>query len=142
MLKQVFRRFKQLRTTMSGREGMTLIEILIVVTIIAILGALVVPRFLDMPQKAKVTAAKQQMKNFEMGLQKYAFEKGSFPTTEEGLQSLVSEKIIKKIPQDPWGNEYQYRSPGENDPDFEIVSLGADGKEGGEGFNADLKSWE
>ncbi len=125
-----------------SEEGMTLIEIMIVVTIIAILGALVVPRFLDMPQKARVSAAKQQIKNFEMGLQKYSFEKGSFPSTEDGLAALIQVRIIKKIPKDPWGNEYQYRSPGEVDPDYEIWSFGADGKEGGEDYDADIKSWE
>ena len=141
-MKAIRKRIRQAIEALQRNEGMTLIEIMIVVTIIAILGALVVPRFMDMPQKAKVSAAKQQMKNFEMALQKYSFEKGTFPSTEEGLQELVNEKIMKKIPEDPWGNPYQYRSPGETDPDFEIWSYGADGKEGGEGFKADIKSWE
>ncbi len=136
------KRIKEIFLHLKKDEGMTLIEIMIVVTIIAILGALVVPRFLDMPQKARVSATKQQIKNFEMGLQKYSFENGRFPSTDEGLAMLVQEKIMKKIPRDPWGNDYQYRSPGENDPDFEIWSYGADGKEGGEGFDADIKSWE
>ncbi len=110
--------------------------------IITILGALVVPKFMDMPNKAKVTAARQQMSNFETALQSYSYQKGGFPSTEEGLEALVREGLIKKIPKDPWGYDYQYRSPGEVDKDFEIWSFGADGKEGGEGFKADIKSWE
>jgi len=142
MKKIIKRNFKDLLKNLRSNDGMTLIEIMIVMVIIAILGALVLPRFMDMPQKARVTAAKTQMKNFEVGLQKLSFETGNFPSTEEGLNALVTERIMKKIPKDPWGNEYQYRSPGEVDPDFEIWSFGADGKEGGEGVNADLKSWE
>ncbi|HOO70948.1 MAG TPA: type II secretion system major pseudopilin GspG [Spirochaetota bacterium] len=136
--KRLHRLFSQIR----NERAFTLLEIMIVVTIIAILGALVVPRFMDMPKKANVTAAKTQIQNFSMALDKYALEKGNYPTTDEGLQALVQDGIMKKIPPDPWGNPYQYRSPGENDPDYEIMSFGADGKEGGEEYDADIKSWE
>ncbi len=139
ILKKRFRLFKE---SLRNNDGMTLIEIMIVVVIITILGALVVPKFMDMPNKAKVTAARQQMSNFETALQSYSYQKGGFPSTEEGLEALVREGLIKKIPKDPWGYDYQYRSPGEVDTDFEIWSLGADGKEGGGGFKADIKSWE
>ena len=138
MKKRLHRLFSQIR----DERAFTLLEIMIVVTIIAILGALVVPRFMDMPKKANVTAAKTQIQNFSMALDKYALEKGRYPSTDEGMQALVQDGIMKKIPPDPWGNPYQYRSPGENDPDYEIMSFGADGKEGGEEFDADIKSWE
>jgi len=137
---------KRLRGCVEPEGGFTLIEIMIVVTIIAILGALVVPRFMDMPQKARVSAAKQQMRTFGLMLDKYYFEQGSYPTTEEGLNRLVTEKYLKKkeVPLDPWGAPYEYRSPGEYDSEneYEMWSYGADKKEGGEGFDADIKSWE
>jgi len=136
------KRIDRLASTLRDERGFTLLEIMIVITIIAILSALVVPRFMDMPKKANVTAAKTQIQNFGMALDKYALEKNGYPTTDQGLQTLVQDGIIKKIPNDPWGNPYIYRSPGENDPDYEIMSYGADGKEGGEGFDADIKSWE
>jgi general secretion pathway protein G len=130
------------RGAMSNR-GFTLIEIMIVITIIAILASLIVPRIIDYPKKARVTAAKLQMNNFKLALEQYTDLKGHYPSTEEGLQALVQEKIMNKIPNDPWGNPYQYRYPGEINPDdYEIWTYGADGREGGEGFNADIKSWE
>ena len=136
------RLLKMQKEILRSQKGFTLLEIMIVVTIIAILGALVMPRFMDVPKKANVTAAKTQIQNLSMALDKYALEKGRYPSTDEGLQLLVTERIMKKIPNDPWGNPYQYRSPGEVDPDYEIWSYGADGKEGGEEYDADIKSWE
>lgn len=137
---------RRIRKAVTGiwrsERGFTLLEIMIVVTIMAVLGALVIPRFMDMPKKAKMTAAKTQIQNFGMALDKYALEKGGYPSTEEGLQALVTDRILKKIPKDPWGNDYLYRSPGEVDPDYEIWSYGADGKEGGDEYDADIKSWE
>ncbi len=128
--------------TLKNEKGFTLIEIMVVVTIIAIIGAIAVPRLLDLPKRARVTAAKTQIKEFQVPLQLYSQDKGHFPSTEEGLQAIVNENLMKKVPKDPWGNDYQYRSPGESDPDYEIWSFGGDGREGGDGFNADIKSWE
>ena len=82
------------------------------------------------------------MKNFGTSLLQYNMENGRFPSTEEGLQELVAKGLMKKIPEDPWGNPYNYRSPGESDPEYEIWSFGADGKAGGDGFDADINSWE
>ncbi len=131
-------------SSLKEKKGFSLIEIMIAITIIAIIGAIVVPRLMKQPQKARYEAAKNQIKNFELALLQYTQEKGKYPTSEEGLQVLVSGKIMKKLPKDPWGNDYVYRSPGEADTsnDYEIMSYGADGKEGGEGYNKDIKSWE
>lgn len=128
-------------------KGFTLIEIMIAVTIIAILGALVVPRLMDLPQRARVVKVKGDIGAFQLGLARFSNDNASrYPSTEEGLQKLVEEKYIdnkKGVLLDPWGQPYNYRYPGEFDPENpEIWSLGADGKEGGEGYNADIKSWE
>jgi len=127
-------------------EGMTLIEIMIVVTIMAILIAFLAPKitqYMDMPKKARVQAAKKGIENIKLALLNYSFADGKYPTTDEGLDALVRAGLLKeKDLLDPWGNKYQYVSPGEHDVDCDIYSYGADGKEGGEGFDADITSWE
>jgi len=139
MLKKILNYLKKKFKTISYNDGFTLIEIMIVITIMAILGGLVLPTFMDMPKKARVSSAKQQIKLFELPIQRYQMEKGNPPGD---LNELVSEGYMKKIPLDPWGNAYQYRSPGEHDSDYDIWSLGADGKQGGSGFDADITTWE
>jgi len=124
-------------------DGMTLMEIMIVVAIIAIIGAIVMPNIMDMPKKARVQAAQKSIGNIKLALESYSLNNGKYPTTDEGLDALVQEGILKeKDLRDPWGNPYQYVSPGEHDVDYDIYSYGADGKDGGEGFNADITSWE
>ena len=142
MIKKIITYLKKVYKNLTTNDGFTLIEIMIVITIMAILGGLVLPSFMDMPKKARVSSAKQQIKLFELPIQRYQMEKGQPPTTEEGLDVLVSEGYIKKIPLDPWETPYQYRSPGEHGGDYDIWSLGADKKSGGEGFDADINSWE
>ncbi len=137
-------RMHQVRAQAKSNKGFTLIEIMIVVTIIALLSAvIVVPNVTKYLKRAKIEAAKLQIKNFQTPLIEYQSTKGNYPSTEEGLDALVKEGLLKKIPTDPWGNPYHYRYPGENDQEeYEIWSNGPDGKEGGEGANADIKSWE
>jgi len=143
MKKIIMKRFGLLKNELESEKGMTLIELLIVITILAIIGAFVAPRLMDLPKKARTTSAKKQIQSFELSLQRYEMEKGNPPSSEEGLQALVTEGYIRRIPKDPWKNEYQYRYPGENDQNsYEIWSFGADGKAGGESYNADIKSWE
>ncbi len=138
IIKKAGRIFKHLRKN----DGMTLIEIMIVVAIIGILSAIVGPALFNNIKKADVTSAKNQIKNFETALEMFNLENKSYPTTDEGLKALVEGGYIKKIPQDPWKHDYVYRSPGEEGREYEIISLGEDGKDGGEGFAADIKSWE
>jgi general secretion pathway protein G len=160
-MKQVIRacmnRISKLGRDLAGRDGFSLLEIMIVITILGILAVMVVPRFMDLPKKARVAAAKQQVADIGMALEMYSSDNGNYPTTEQGLEALINKPssepspqnyneggYLKKreVPKDPWGRAFIYRSPGEQSKDYELISLGADGKEGGEGENADIRSWE
>lgn len=134
----------------SKQKGFTLIELMIVVVILGILGAVVVPQIMDEPHKARVVQAKLQIENLTTAIKKFYLENGFYPSTEQGLEALVSMPVIgrmpknfppngyiSKSPQDPWGNDYVYVVPGRRAP-FDIISLGADGVEGGEGEGADI----
>jgi general secretion pathway protein G len=137
------------------QRGFTLVEIMVVVVIIGILGALVVPKLLGRTGEARVTAAKTDISSLMQALQFYKLDNQRFPTTEQGLQALVTKPTsgpaangwkaggyIPKLPKDPWGNPYQYLYPGIHGGDAEIMSLGADGQPGGTGEDADIGSWE
>jgi general secretion pathway protein G len=134
-------------------KGFTLIEIMVVVVILAILAAIVVPKLMTNPDKARITAAKVQIRNIEEALNLYKLDSGIYPSTEQGLDALVTKPNIgeipknyrdggylPKVPKDPWGNGYVYVSPGSHG-DFDLDSRGADGEQGGEGVNADIESW-
>lgn len=139
-----------------GRKGFTLLEIIVVVFILSLLAAIVAPKFMGRTDDAKVTEARVQIRNFETALKLYRIDNGSYPTSEQGLDALINKPSTGKIPtkyrdggyleqtripQDPWGNPYIYASPGSSG-DYDIISLGADGKEGGENYNKDIKSWD
>jgi len=129
----------------------TLIEMLVVVTIIALFAALVGTNLFKQADKARVTAARAQLNGFMTALGAYKLETGTFPTTEQGLKALraapqgVSQwngpYMQKEIPMDPWGHPYVYKFPGDHGDEPDIVSYGADGQPGGEGVNADIVSW-
>jgi general secretion pathway protein G len=133
-------------------RGFTLIEIMVVVVILAVLGALVVPNILDKVDQARVTRAKSDIQGIETALDLYRLDNFKYPTSEQGLQALVSQPTdptltnyrsggyLKSIPIDPWKNPYQYISPGTNGRDYDIVSFGRDGKPGGEGYDADIST--
>lgn len=136
------------------RGGFTLIELMVVIVILGILAGIVVPRFMDEPHKARVVKAKLQIENFSTALKKYYLDNGFYPSTEQGLQALVSKPssgkvprqypdggYISKIPLDPWGNDYVYISPGSHGS-FDLVSYGADGQQGGADEGADIQSWD
>jgi len=136
-----------------NQRGFTLIEIMVVVVILGILAGIVVPRLLDEPEKARRTQAQVQIKSIEEALAMFKLDNGFFPSTEQGLKALVDKPAtgrvpnnyresgyIKKIPLDPWGNNYVYLSPGIHD-DYDITSFGPDGESGGEGDDADINSW-
>jgi general secretion pathway protein G len=137
----------------SSRAGVTLIEMLVVVTIIGLFVALVGPTLFKRADEAKITATRSQIDSFMTALGTYKLDTGTFPTSEQGLAALRVRPadvnqwngpyMPKDIPKDPWGRDYLYRFPGEHQPDEpEIVSLGADGQPGGEGINADILSWK
>ena len=133
--------------------GFTLIEILVVVTILAILGALVVPKIMDRPNDARVVSAKHDLGTLVAALKLYKLDNGRYPTTDQGLKALVEKPssdplpanwkqggYLEKMPKDPWGHDYLYLYPGIKG-EIDVMSYGADGQEGGEGFGADLGSW-
>jgi len=139
-----------------GFAGFTLIEIMIVVVILGLLASLVTPKIMNNLDKAKVVQTKVQIENFESSLKLFKLDNGFYPSTEQGLKALVEKPTTGKIPEnyaeggylekkrvplDAWGNPYIYICPGTHG-DFDIISYGEDGKEGGEGFNKDIYSWE
>ncbi|MBI4666537.1 MAG: type II secretion system major pseudopilin GspG [Nitrospinae bacterium] len=137
-----------------GRRGFTLIEILVVVVILGILATVIVPRIMGRPEEARMAKAKVDIKSIETALHMYKIDNGAYPTTEMGLLALVQKPVsgqipnawreggyLPKVPKDPWGSEYVYLSPGSHG-EYEIVSFGSDGEQGGEGKNADINSWE
>ncbi|MBO0734564.1 MAG: type II secretion system major pseudopilin GspG [Methylocapsa sp.] len=146
----------KLRAGLTGArrdDGFTLIEILVVLTIIGLIMGLVGPRVLSYLTQSKVKAATIQIQSFESALDLYYLDNGRYPSTSEGLAALVKRPAgsaawngpylkNSSLPNDPWGNSYKYRSPSEHGP-YEIVSLGSSGKEGGgTGTAANIKSWE
>jgi general secretion pathway protein G len=122
------------------QAGVTLIEMLVVVTIIALFASVAVPQMVRALEKAKITAAHDQIRSFKTALLAYKIDAGTFPTTEEGLEA-VRPYLDVDVPNDPWGHPYVYRFPGEHGDAPDIISLGADGKPNGEGINADIVSW-
>lgn len=134
------------------QQGFTLIEIMVVVVILGILGALVAPSILGRPDEARVTVAKNDIRSISNALDMYKLDNFRYPTNEEGLKALVEKPASAKnwnpdgylpqMPEDPWGNAYIYQRPGQKSRHFDLYSLGADGEEGGEGTNADIGNWD
>lgn len=135
------------------QRGFTLIEIMVVVVILAILATVVVPKIIDRPDEARITKAKQDIRALESALNLYKLDNFTYPTTDQGLEALSSRPdlppeppkykaggYVERLPQDPWGRDYLYLSPGEHGA-VDIYSLGADGQPGGEGAEADIGNW-
>lgn len=140
----------------SHQRGFTLLEIIVVVFILGLLAAIVAPRVIGRTDDARIAEAKVQIRNFETALKLFKLDNGFYPDTQQGLEALTERPATgripqnwreggyleqKKIPADPWSNPYVYVSPGLHG-DYDILSYGADGKEGGEGKNADIMSWD
>ncbi len=140
------------RRRRARRAGVTLIEMLVVMTIIALFAALVGPKLWTQGDKARVTAARAQIHSFMTALGTYKLETGTFPTTEQGLQALRVKPadvnqwggpyLPQDVPVDPWGRAYAYKYPGEHGDEPDIISYGADGQPNGDGLNADIVSWK
>jgi len=134
------------------QAGVTLIEMMVVVVIIALFAALVLPRMMGQADKARKTAARAQINAFMTALGSYKLDTGGYPTTEQGLQALRAKPenasnwqgpyTDKEIDNDPWGHPYLYRFPGEHGDEPDLTSYGADGQPGGDGNNADIVSWK
>ncbi len=136
-----------------GQRGFTLLEVMVVVVILGILAALVVPKIISRPDEARVIAAKQDIASLMQALKLYRLDNQRYPTTEQGLQSLLVKPATTPIPlnwkqggyierlsKDPWGGPYQYLNPGVQG-EIDVFSYGADGAPGGEGNDADIGSW-
>ena len=138
------------RRSGAGVSGFTLIELMLVLVILATLAAIVLPKFTGRSQQAKITSAKTQISQFEVALDAFEIDMGRYPTTTEGLRALVEKPtsdsdgwqqpyLKRDVPQDPWGNEYQYRYPGQyNENGYDLYSVGPDHKMGGDD---DIKNW-
>ena len=137
-------------------RGFTLIELMVVIVILGILAGLIIPRIMGRPDEARQAKARIQIQSLETALKLYKLDNGNYPTTEQSLKALVEAPTVGqlarnwreggylekgKVPKDPWGNDYVYLSPGTHG-DYDLLSLGADGEQGGEGKNKDITSWE
>jgi general secretion pathway protein G len=135
------------------QRGFTLLEVMVVVVILGILAALVVPKIISRPDEARAIAAKQDIASLMQALKLYRLDNQRYPMTEQGLQALAvlpttapiplnwkAGGYVERLPQDPWGNPYQYLNPGVRG-EIDIFSFGADGAPGGEGNDADIGSW-
>ncbi|MCG8632603.1 MAG: type II secretion system major pseudopilin GspG [Desulfobacterales bacterium] len=140
----------------SNQKGFSFIELMVVVIILGILAGMIVPRYMGRTDEAKTVKAKVDIAAIETSLKMYRLDNGTYPSTEQGLMALIEKPTTepaapnwsesgyldkKKLPKDPWNRDYIYLSPGVNE-EFDILSYGADGAPGGEGKNADIKSWE
>ncbi|HSH27008.1 MAG TPA: type II secretion system major pseudopilin GspG [Wenzhouxiangella sp.] len=137
-----------------AHAGFSLIEILVVVVIIGILAAVVVPRVMDEPDRARMTKARQDVQALVTALNMYKLDNFNYPSTEQGLEALVRPPsgqppapnwkqggYVGNLPTDPWGNAYQYLNPGVH-AEIDVWSFGANGSPGGEGINAEIGNWQ
>ncbi|WP_127105286.1 type II secretion system major pseudopilin GspG [Pararhodobacter zhoushanensis] len=142
------------RKALRRDAGLTLIELMVVVVILALLAVVIVPRVIDRPDQARAARAQADIAAITSALNLYRLDSGSYPTSDQGLAALVTRPTsapvpanwsdggyLERVPDDPWGREYLYLSPGVHGP-FDIVSYGADGRSGGSGADADLTSWQ
>lgn len=121
-----------------SEDGFTLVELMVVIVIIGLLATVVVINVMPASDRASATKAKADVATLEQGVEMYRLANLDYPSVDQGLQALVQGGQVRRLPNDPWGNPYRYAAPGRQGQQFEIYSYGADGREGGEGENADI----
>ncbi|MGE3396810.1 MAG: type II secretion system major pseudopilin GspG [Sphingomonas sp.] len=119
-------------------RGFTLVEMMVVIVIIGLLATIVIINVMPAADRAAVTKARADISTLEQGIEMYRLRNLRYPTTEEGLQALVGDNVVRRLPNDPWNRPYLYAAPGQGGQPFTISTLGADGREGGDGENADI----
>ena len=155
MLDAIVRTFpRQTHAVIRKARGFTLLEIMVVVVILGILGALIVPQMFGQVDKARVAKARQDLKTIEAALEMYRLDNFRFPSTDQGLKALIEKPTdssvrnwkpggyIKDLEKDPWDNDYRYAYPGTHGKEIDLFSYGADNQEGGEGNDADIANWD
>jgi general secretion pathway protein G len=150
----ILRKIQTLKEKLSDQRGFTLIEIMVVVVILSILAAIIVPRIMDRPDQARLVKASQDIRVIDSALKLYKLDNNIYPSTDQGLEALVTKPTtspeprnwkeggyLERLPKDPWGGDYLYLNPGVHG-EIDIFSLGADGQTGGEGINSDIGNWQ
>lgn len=142
---------QHLRCSRRAQRGFTLLELLVVLVVLGLLAGIVAPKYFAQLGRSEVKVARAQIEGLAKALDLYRLEVGHYPSTEQGLQALVSAPsdesrwtgpyLQKSLPQDPWGRAYNYRYPGEHG-EYDLLSMGKDGQPGGEGENAEVTSWQ
>jgi len=122
------------------REGFTLVELMVVLVIIGLLATIVIINVVPAADRAATTKARADIATLEQGIEMYRLDRQTYPTSAEGLQALVAGQFIRRLPNDPWNRPYVYAAPGRDGRPFTILSLGADGREGGSEENADISN--
>jgi len=148
-------RIRRFPPILRGEEGWTFVETLIVIAIVLVLTSSVGFMAFRYVDRARVASVQSQIENYSLALNTYYIDTNHYPTEEQGLEALWERPVLEPVPDewhgpyvdkpiapDPWGNDYEYVRPGPNGLPFGIRSLGADGREGGEGVDADILSWE
>lgn len=131
---------RRLRSALRRRreEGFTLVELMVVLVILGLLATIVIINVLPAADRAKLTTAHASVTQLEQAIEMYNLNNHRYPTSEEGLPVLVTSRLLRRLDKDPWGNDFVYRFPGRSGRPFDVFSLGADGREGGNGDNADI----
>ena len=150
------KQIKVIGSSRTGQRGFTLLEILVVITILGILASLVAVRIMDRPGESRILKARLDIRTLENALKMFKLDNAFYPSSEQGLRALVERpsvgRISKKwreggylekgvVPKDPWDNDYLYLGPGVHNRDFDLWSCGADGEEGGDGEDGDVTNW-
>ena len=140
MFKKLLFAFRHRRRAPNDERGFTLVELMVVIVILGLLATVVIINVMPAADRAAMTKARADIATIEQAIDMYRLDHLRYPTEQEGLQALVAGNYIRRLPADPWRNAYGYRAPGADGREFQIFSLGADGREGGSGEDEDISN--